>query len=300
MTTRYLSPKIDLVFRKIFGQHPNILMSFLNATLPLPEGRYITELTYLPADEVPAIPSFKHTIADVKCKDQTGDIFIVEMQIQWTASFAKRLLYGASRAYVHQLRRGEPYRGLNRVLGVGLIDAVFDETSDEWYHHYRFKHETDATKSLDDVQLLFIELPKFQPQSLTDKKMQVLWLRFISELNEETREVPQEWLEVPEIQEALTLAQEAAYTPEELASYETYWDSVSTQKSYVHDAEKKGIEEGMAKGIEKGREEGMVKGIEKGKLEVAKNLLAQGLDINMVSKATYLSVDKIERLAKKS
>ncbi len=284
MTTRYLNPKIDMVFRKIFGQHPNILKSFLNAILPLPEGRYITELSYLPADEVPAIPSFKHTIADVKCKDQTGDIFLVEMQVQWTASFAKRLLYGTSRAYVHQLRRGEPYKGLNRVLGVGLIDAVFDETTDEWYHHYELRHKSISDKVLDDVQLLFIELPKFKPQSLVDKKMQVLWLRFMSELNEETVDVPKEWLEVPEIQEALTLAQEVAYTPEELASCETYWDSVSTQKSYVHDAEKKGREEGR----------------EEERFEVAKKMLAKGLDIPTVSEVTGLPADKVEHLTKKS
>ncbi len=220
MTTRYLNPKNDLILKKIFGQHPNILKSFLNAILPLPAGRDIIELEYLPAEQVPVIPAFKNTIADVKCKDQAGNIFIVQMQIEWTASFAKCLLYDVSRSYI-QPRREDSYKALNRVLGVGLIDGVFDESTEEFCHHYQFGCNTNTSKIFDDVQLLFIELPKFKPQLLTGKKMQALWLRFMSELNEEIKEVPQEWLEVPEIQEALRLAQETAYTPEELDSYNT-------------------------------------------------------------------------------
>ena len=35
---RYLDPKNDLTFKKVFGQHPHLLRSFLNALLPLKEG----------------------------------------------------------------------------------------------------------------------------------------------------------------------------------------------------------------------------------------------------------------------
>ena len=296
MPKRYLDPKIDLVFRKIFSEHPKLLTSFLNAILPLPEGRYITELSYLPADQVPTIPHFKHTIADVKCKDQTGDIFIVEMQVQWTANFDKRLLYGASRAYVNQLSRGEGYEKLNRVFGVGLLDDIYDQKSNEWYHHFQLEDKANPSNCIDDIQMLLIELPKFKPQSLTDKKMLILWLRFMSELNEQTREIPTEWLSIPEIKEAVSLAEEAAYTPEELVSYEAYWDSISTQKTYVHDAKKEGVKEGIKEGIEKGVKEGIEKGMKKSKLDMAKNLLIEGLDLSVIAKVTELSIGEIENL----
>ena len=35
---RFLNPKADVVFKKIFGCHENLLRSFLNAVMPLPEG----------------------------------------------------------------------------------------------------------------------------------------------------------------------------------------------------------------------------------------------------------------------
>ena len=97
---RYLDPKTDIVFKKIFGQHPHLLKSFLNAVLPLPEEGLIVDLEYLPSEQVPVIPTFKYTVVDVRCTDRQGRIFIVEMQIQWTTGFMQRMLFNASKAYV--------------------------------------------------------------------------------------------------------------------------------------------------------------------------------------------------------
>jgi len=63
---RYLDPKSDLVFKRVFGEHPNILMSFLNAMLPLKKGQFIQELNYLPTELLPDLPIFKNTIVDVR------------------------------------------------------------------------------------------------------------------------------------------------------------------------------------------------------------------------------------------
>src|SRR5689334_3943754 len=130
---RYLDPKSDVVFKKIFGQHPHLLKSFLNAVLPLPENGLIESLEYLPVEQVPIIPTFKYTIVDVKCVDQQGRIFIVEMQIQWVANFMQRMLFGTSSAYVKQLEKGEKYDLLNPVYGLGLLASVFDQDSSDWY-----------------------------------------------------------------------------------------------------------------------------------------------------------------------
>lgn len=44
---RYLDPKSDLVFKRVFGEHENILRSFLNAMLPLHKGQVIKYVEYL-------------------------------------------------------------------------------------------------------------------------------------------------------------------------------------------------------------------------------------------------------------
>ena len=106
---KYLDPKSDIVFKKIFGQHPHLLKSFLNAILPLEDDRQIVELEYLSAEQIPEIPILKRTIVDVKCKDQQGQIFIVEMQVEWSDAFMQRMLFGTAQAYVKQLKPGDSY-----------------------------------------------------------------------------------------------------------------------------------------------------------------------------------------------
>jgi len=103
---RFLDPRSDLVFKRIFGEHPKILRSFLNAVLPLEEGGEIESLEYLPAEQVPVLPLLKRNIVDVRCRDAAGRHFIVEMQMNWTGAFLQRVPFGASRSFRAAVREG--------------------------------------------------------------------------------------------------------------------------------------------------------------------------------------------------
>ena len=108
---RYLNPKADLTFKKVFGEHPDLVISFLNALLPFetPEDE-ITEVEYLNPELVPRTPLHKDSIVDVRCKDHIGRQFIVEMQMMWTSAYKQRVLFNASKAYVSQLDKGGDYQ----------------------------------------------------------------------------------------------------------------------------------------------------------------------------------------------
>lgn len=213
--SRYLDPKADIVFKRIFGDHPRLLISFLNALLPLPSNSPIVSLFYLQNEQAPVIPEFKRTIADVKCTDAQGRVFIVEMQMNWTDSFKNRLLFGTSQALIKQLGPGEDYKFLQPVYGLGMVAEIYEKTSPEWYHHYQLikKDSDDKADVIDHLQLIFIELPKFPIHSPNEKKLRLLWLRFLREIDETTKAVSQELLDIPEIAEAIRLTEEAAYTP---------------------------------------------------------------------------------------
>ena len=300
--SRYLDPKADVVFKKIFGEHPHLLKSFLNAVLPLDSAHQIVNLTYLQNEQIPQIPTFKRTIADVKCEDSSGRVFIVEMQIDWTNSFKQRLLFGTSQAVVKQLEKGQVYQLLQPVYGLGIVADIFDRQTPEWYHHYQLvKAGVQHTDVIEHLQLVFIELPKFPVQSSDEKKLRLLWLRFLREINEQTINVSQDLLEIPEISEAVVLSEESAYSIGELNSYEEYWDAVRTEKTLMLGK----YEEGMAKGIEKGIEEGMAKGIERGiekgkineKINLATRLLSK-FDDRTIAELTELPISQIEELRK--
>ena len=287
--SRYLDPKADVVFKKIFGEHPKLLISFLNALLPLPSNGAIVSLTYLQSEQVPAIPEFKRTIADVKCTDAQGRIFIVEMQMNWTDHFKQRLLFGTSQAFVKQLKKGEEYKFLQPVYGLGIVAEIYEKTTSDWYHHYQLVKKGDADNSdvIDHLQLIFIELPKFPIQSPEEKKLRLLWLRFLREIDEKTTTVSKDLLEVPEIAQALEFAEESAYTPGELNLYESYWDQVSREKTLIMDKFAEGLAEGEAKGI--------VQGIEK----IAINMLKDNEPLAKISKFTGLSQVDIVQLKNK-
>jgi predicted transposase/invertase (TIGR01784 family) len=289
--SRYLDPKADVVFKKIFGEHPHLLKSFLNAVLPLSADRQIVELTYLSPEQTPSIPMLKRTIADVRCVDTQGRVFIVEMQIEWTDSFKQRLLFEAGQAFVKQLKKGEEYHLLQPVYGLGLIATTFDSHPEQWYHHYQLVNIGKPAKDIiEHLQLVFIELPKFPIQSPNEKQLRLLWLRFMREINDETKTVSPELLNVPEISEALSLAEEAAYNPAELLAYETYWDTVSTEKTLIRGRYEEGLAEGLAAGLAKGET--------RERLMIAKNLLKQGATIDMIMQATGLPKTDIEKIGR--
>jgi predicted transposase/invertase (TIGR01784 family) len=288
--SRYLNPRSDLVFKKIFGQHAHLLVSFLNSLLPLPPDGLIQSLDYLPTEQIPNIPLLKRTIVDVKCTDQQGRIFIVEMQIEWSSFFMQRMLFGASQAYVRQLQKGEDYQYLKPVYGLGLLAENFDLESPEYYHHYKIVNVEKPSREIKGLQFVFIELPKFKVDNISQRKLQVLWLRFMSEINEETKNVDPELLAVPEIREAIALTEEAAYTKAELMSYETYWDTVSTEKTLLTERYHLGKEEGKIEGIAEGKAEE--------KTEIARKLLIQNMDIKSIAIVTGLTPAEIEKLKK--
>jgi predicted transposase/invertase (TIGR01784 family) len=283
--SQYLDPKSDVVFKKIFGDHPHLLISFLNAVLPLEPNQLIVELSYLPTEQIPTIPAFRRTIADVKCKDAQGRIFIVEMQMNWTDSFKQRMLFGTSQAYVKQLERGEDFNLLQPVYGLGLVAEIYEKTIPEWYHHYQLiKKGSDEGDIIDHLQLIFIELPKFPVQSSDEKQLRLLWLRFLREINEKTTYVSKELLNVPEIAEAITLSKESAYTPSELIVYESYWDSVSREKTLISDKYAEGKAEGKAEGEEIATH------------RIAKSLLKRGIAIEFVMEDTGLTQAEVEKI----
>lgn len=99
---RYLDPKADLTFKRVFGEHKDLVISLLNAMLPLADNELIEEVEYLPAELVPDNPVRKYSIVDVRCRDRRGRQFLVEMQMVWSQEFMQRVMFNAAKAYVRQ------------------------------------------------------------------------------------------------------------------------------------------------------------------------------------------------------
>ena len=317
---KYLDPKADLTFKKIFGNHPARLISLLNALLPLSDEEQIHEIEYLPTELVPQLEGGKNTIVDVLCTDTKGRKFCVEMQMEWSDAFQQRVLFNASKLYVSQAKKGGKYSELQPVYSLNLVNDIFAHDTPDFIHNYRIVHDKDSNKVIKGLHFTFIELPKFTPHSIADKRMMVLWLRFLTEINSNTKDIPADLLNDPEIGKAVEELEISGFTDAELRAYDKFWDSVSVERTLLDDRYQKGREEGkeegiaegmekgMEQGMKKGRAEGMKKGLKQGmekgmeqgmsqrSLEIAKKMLAKGMDEATVMDMTGLSAEEMKLL----
>ena len=296
MAKRYLDPKADLTFKKVFGEHPDLVTSFLNALLPFNKGEEIESVEYLTPELVPENPLRKFSIVDVRCKDNRGRQFIVEMQMVWSREFEQRVMFNSAKAYVRQLNSKEEYHLIEPVYSLNIVNDIFEKDITEYYHYYRMVHEKHSDKVIDGLHLVFVELPKFTPQTIKEKKMKVLWLRYLTEIEERTKEVPQELLDNPEISKALTVVEESAYNDAQMLAYDKFWDIIRTERTFYNSAHRDGYKDGLEKGMEKGMEKGLKEGEKKKSLEVAKKLLAYNTPLDIIANSTGLSIEEIKKL----
>ena len=290
---RYLDPKADLTFKKVFGEHPALVISLLNALLPFEtEDEKIESVEYLPIELVPDTPLKKNSIVDVRCRDKRGRIFIVEMQMIWSPAFMHRVLFNASKAYVRQIDKNEKFELLQPVYSLNLVDDIFLPDVEEYYHDYRIVHMEHSDKVIEGLRFIFVELPKFKPHSFSEKKMQVLWLRYLTEVDEKTRVVPQELMDVPEIKMAVEQLEESAFNDAQLWGYDDFWDAVRVEKTLVSDVQNKYREGGIKQGVE----QGIKQGIEQGKIDTALRMLQKGYTVNDVCDITGLERNVVSGL----
>ena len=271
---KYLNPK----FKLVFGEHPDLVMSLLNALLPLADDEQITHVEYITPEMVPENPAKKNSVVDVRCFDQMGRQFIVEMQMEWNESFKNRVVLNASKAVVRQLKKNEDFKLVHPVYSLNLINDVgFDAGPDEFYHDYAIVNVEHTDRIIEGLRFVFIELPKFKPKTIVEKKMAVLWLRFLTEISEQTKEAPAELLENAEISKALSIVEKSAFNDAQLYAYEQFWDAVYVERALI---------EG---GYNKGRAEERIAN--------AKALLDNGVPLEVIVKSLHLSDDEAATLS---
>ncbi|NER50974.1 MAG: Rpn family recombination-promoting nuclease/putative transposase [Symploca sp. SIO1B1] len=247
---RFISPKVDYAFKKIFGseQSQQILISFLNAIIYGGEPT-IQSLTIVNPYNPGQVMTLKDTYLDVKAVLVDGSIVVIEMQIARVSAFSKRVTYNLSKAYANQLGIGENYLILTPVIALTITDFIlFDEDVDKKVkviNKFVLKEEEENFKYPDtELRLIFIELPKFKKTlseltSLSDK-----WIYFIKEAAT-LDAIPESLGEVSEIELALNIANQAKMTVEELETVARRGMLLQDEKGRITYAREEALEEGQ-------------------------------------------------------
>jgi predicted transposase/invertase (TIGR01784 family) len=209
------------------------------------------------------------------------------------------VVYNAAKTYSTQLIRGQGYFKLKPVIALTITDFEMFDNDTEVISHFVLKEKKRLFDYVDpEIELIFIELPKFNKQLdeleiLTDK-----WIYFMK--NAPSLEIVPSTMEtVSEIQQAFAIANETNLNPEELADLEEREMFILDQQGVLLKGIEKGIaqgrEQGIAEGPEEGREEGLALGMREKALEIGRQLL-NVLDNQTISQTTGLSVEDIKNL----
>ncbi len=272
----FVDIKNDIAFRKIFGndKKTEIIISFLNAVLELPNGKRIKRVKIENPYQLPQIKDLKSSILDVRVTDEREISYIVEMQIEEPDGFDKRVQYYTAKQYASQIEKGDDYPKLNQVIFVGILNFTFFTDDKEYITRHRTVNIKTDVSTLNGMEYSFIELTKFKKKmdditTLVDK-----WIYFIK--NAKNLDVIPADVKDKGLKRAYEDANKHKWTKDELMAYDYAQMRKQDEKGKLTKAEKKGREQ---------RE-----------IEMAKEMIKENLSIEQIIRITKLEKEPIEKL----
>ncbi len=313
--------RFDWAIKNILRDKSNfiILEGFLSELL----NENITILEIIESESNKKYKDDKFNRVDLLVKLQKGELIIIEIQNDDEYDYFQRILYGVSKTISENLISGKAYKGVKKVISVNIVYFDLGHGKDYVYHgttnfigiHNRDKLElSDEQKRLfkkEDAYEIFPEYYILKIDKFDDDAKNGLdeWIYFLKnddimdnfkakglreakekldvlKMSRTDRAIYEEYLE--DLHYKASMAETERYKLEKAQR-----DGI--QKGFEQGVEK-GFEQGIAKGMEKGIEQGIEKGIEKSKVEIAKNLKNNGIDINIIISSTGLKKEYIENL----
>jgi len=281
MFQKYLDPKNDLAFKKIFGmeKHKHIPINFLNAVFHLTGKDKITDLEFINIVQPPEIQARKESIVDVMVKDKKGSKYIIEMQVTEVGGFEKRAQYYAAKTYCSNFNKGFHYWNLKKVIFLAITSYIQFPKKKNYKSNHGILDKETYENDLKDFSFTFVELPKFTKTVPENMTLEEKWYYFLKTADE-SRDVNKALAEVPEIKEAYEIIESVNWTEEELLTYEQIGMAIADHTS--------GLMAATEKGIKKGRQEAL--------RAIAAQLLEENFPFEKIASLTKLSIHELKDL----
>ncbi|NEO77212.1 Rpn family recombination-promoting nuclease/putative transposase [Moorena sp. SIO4G3] len=251
---RFISPKTDFAFQKIFGssESKEVLISFLNALIYQGESR-INNLEIIDPYNAGYTTELKDTYLDVKAILNDGSTVIIEMQVLNVPVFDERVIYNLTKTYGNQLKSGERSSKRKPVIALTITDFTMFEETDRYLTRFVFKEEQkNFIYRNEHLTMVFVELPKFS-RGLEDlETASEKWIYFMKEAPN-LEAIPDTLSEIPEIAQALTIANQANMSRKDLEELHKREVFMEDRKGEIRQALEEGREEGKQEGREEGR-----------------------------------------------
>ncbi|HET9932224.1 MAG TPA: Rpn family recombination-promoting nuclease/putative transposase [Polyangiaceae bacterium] len=272
-----LNPKLDLVFKILFGRIENreLLISLVSAVLnpPIP----ISSVDVLDPEMPRGGVDERGIVLDLRVRLDDGRQVNVEMQAQLRPAQRERAVYHFARMYGSQLVRGEDYRDLRGCVVIFLCDFAAD-ASDRFHSVFRFTEIHDRSTLSEQAEIHFVELPRLaQDPTAKHERFLSAWAKFLSASDEHDFD---ELSKVDPIFRKATMALKALSEDAKLRLLAERREAELLFQEYERNvARREAQEEGRREGLEEGRREGLQEGrregLQQGMTDLLLKLLAQ-------------------------
>jgi predicted transposase/invertase (TIGR01784 family) len=294
MSREILKPRNDAVFKRLMSD-THLLVSFLQSALDLPPEDY-HDVRIVDPHLLGERPEDKLGILDVKVVTAQGNIIDIEIQLNPVPEMRERAIFYLSGMVREQIAPGESYRKIKRAICILITGYEEIHDSPRYHNRYWFYDPDSGSLFSKLVEIHTLELPKLPEHG--DKTKLCAWLAFIRATKEEEFDMLAQ--KDPDIALAVvklkTLSQDERLRELAISREKLEWDIASRE----HGAEKRGLERGLERGLKEGLEKGRLEGLEKGRrsasLEIARAMLASGVEVEIVLKTTGLSRDDLAQM----
>lgn len=182
---RYLDPRNDYAFRKIFSDEPS-LKDFINRILNLSGKNKIKKISPVSVEELPPIVRGRISFFSIKVMDGRGRSYIIQMQRGHDKSFIERLEPCAAHGFVDQLEKGEELKHdkLLPVIAISITEQLLFPDIPHCVSTHRMKEDVTNKVCLKHFTFVFAELSKLKEEGNRPVKD---WLHLFAHANEEEK-----------------------------------------------------------------------------------------------------------------
>ena len=270
----------DLFVRYLLGKNgnENMLEDMVNAALSDFNFEEVKDLEIIDPYNLSENIDLKESIIDIKAKTKDNQTVIIEIQLCGNMDFVKRIFYYISKNIVNEIKEGEDYKDIPRIISINLLNFNLD-FGDEGQPHRCFKlidtknHNID----LDFIQMHILEVQRFieiiEKSTIDELKKNKLltWMKFFTSKNLKSIE--------KELKEANPIMTKVIEEYKRFTSDEKLMRAYDARDAFLL---------GQKMMLNREREEE--------KKYIAKNLKNAGLDIKFISENTGLSIEEVEKL----
>ncbi len=287
---KFVNPLSDFGFKKLFKEEENkdIFLAFLQGVLPY-ANTTVSDIIYQDTEILGDQENDRTAICDIICTSEDNRTFLVEMQRVKQEHFVKRARYYMAKLTVEQSHSGPWDYKLGDIIFIGITDFDIPGVDTEPNRYISTYQQCDLKTGAplrNGETYIFLNLKNFRKEKVELETPLDKMIYSFKHINDESKELDAE--DIEELKKLKTVLAVAKLSDKELSMYrasqKAEWDRYSTLQTAKHDGE--------ALGFQKGEESGL----KKGQIQIAKNMLKKGMDLQTISEVTGITEEKLKQL----